>query len=50
MKRTGGMTKELARKRKEKYGKDHFRKIGAMGGNPMLLKVREEKLKNGGRK
>lgn len=28
----------------ERYGPDHFKKIGAKGGNPMLLKVRDEKL------
>lgn len=40
-------TKEGVRKVKELYGRDHYKKIGKLGGNPLLLAIREEKLKRG---
>jgi hypothetical protein len=41
-------TSENARRaaitKKKRYGKYYFHRLGKLGGNPLLLKVREEKL------
>ena len=29
----------------ERYGKDYYHRIGKMGGNPLLLQIRDAKLK-----
>ncbi len=37
--------KKAKKTRLERYGKDYYQRIGKMGGNPLLLQIRDAKLK-----